>query len=159
VQVPKIGWLAAAALLALAACGSSQSSGGTTSTHSPTAYAQVLQRIASDETAAQQRVADAFQHKSTMRLRQALRTFALEQTSSAQRVAALVPPSNATAANAALVEAFGDSATAVQDLLGRISPTRSVKHAFYVVQSDRATKRAAAELSAALTQLKGLGYL
>jgi hypothetical protein len=58
-----------------------------------------------------------------------------------------------------LVEAFGDSATAVQDLLGRISPTRSVKHASYVVQSDRATKRAAAELSAALTQLKGLGYL
>jgi len=157
--VAKIVGLAVAGLIAIAGCSSSGSSPAVPSQPASAGYTQILHRLASDETAAQQRVATAFQSTSTVKLRQALRTFALTQASTAQRVAALMPPSNATAANAALVEAFSDSATAIQDLLGRISPSRSVKHAFYVVQSDRATKQAGVEISTALTQLKDLGYL
>jgi hypothetical protein len=157
--VAKVVGLAVAGLIAVAGCSSSGSSPAAPGQPASAGYTQILQRIASDETAAQQRVATAFQGKSTVELRQALRTFALTQTSTAQRVAALMPPANATAANSALANAFSDSATAIQDLLGRISPTRSVKHAFYVVQSDRATKQAGAEITAALKQLEELGYL
>lgn len=161
-QVTKRVGLAAAVLVALTGCGSAGSSGAPASGHASgasTAYAQVLQRIASEETAAQQRVADAFRTKSLAALHRALKAFQSDQAGLATQLAALMPPADATGANASLAHAFADSAAAVRSLITRTSHSASVADAFYVIQSDRASKQIGRAIGAAIAQLQSLGYL
>jgi hypothetical protein len=149
-------FVAAAGLVA--ACSSSGSSPGTPK-NATAAYAEVVQRVATDELAAQQRAAQAFKTKSLTKLRNGLKTFELAQIGLATKLAALMPPADATAANAALVQAFTDSASAIQSLVDRTAQSRSVRKAFDVIQSDRAVKQAGNAIGAAMLQLQTLGYL
>lgn len=143
----------------LAGCSSSGSSPTTPATHSPSGYTQVLQRIASQEGAAQQHLAEAFQGTSVSDLRAAMQTFQSEQAGLATQLAALMPPANAVAANTALAHAFADSAGAMHSLIGRIAHAKTVTKAFYVIQSDRATQQVAKAIADATAQLRELGYL
>jgi hypothetical protein len=154
--------LAVAALVAaaglVAGCSSSGSSPATPK-NATTAYAEVVQRIATDELAAQQRAAQAFATKSLAAMRKGLKTFELAQIGLAAKLAALMPPADATAANAALVQAFTESASAIQSLVDRTAQARSVASAFDVIQSDRAVKQAGKAIGTAMKQLQTLGYL
>ncbi len=151
--------LAAGCLALLVACGSGGSAPTVPSSPSSGSYAQVLQRIASEEGTAQQRVADAFQSKSVIAVRAALTAFEAEQTGLAARLAALMPPANAVEANTALAHAFADSATATHSLLTRIAHAKTVTDAFYVIQSDLTTHQVGKDIGAAIKQLTDLGYL
>jgi hypothetical protein len=92
-------------------------------------------------------------------MRKGLKTFELAQIGLAAKLAALMPPADATAANAALVQAFTESASAIQSLVDRTAQARSVASAFDVIQSDRAVKQAGKAIGTAMKQLQTLGYL
>jgi hypothetical protein len=153
--------LAAASLIVTLTAGCSSSGSSPTAPASPSsgAYAQVLQRIASQEAAAQQRVADAFKTKSLHTLRQALKRFESDQTGFAAQLAALVPPPSAAGANNSLANALSDSATAIHSVNRRIRHAGNVTGAFYVIQSDLGTRQAGAAIGTALRQLALLGFL
>ena len=149
--------LAAACLAAIAGCGSG-SSPTAPGPSASTAYTQALQRVAARENIAQHRVADGFRSKTVAKLRQALRSFEADQTAAATLIASLEPPPNAVKANAALAQAFVDSADAIDSLIRRIAHAKTVKHAFFIIQSDAAGPRVGKEIDAALNRLNALGY-
>ncbi|HVT64472.1 MAG TPA: hypothetical protein VHD81_04920 [Mycobacteriales bacterium] len=146
-------------LAAVAGCGSGGSAPSTPATPSTAAYSQALQRIASQETAAQQRVADAFRKQSLPVLRKALKAFQADQTDLAGQLTALVPPQGASGPNARLAGALTDSATAIASLRVRIAHARNVTQAFYVLQSDLDSQRVGRKIGDAITLLTDLGYL
>jgi hypothetical protein len=119
----------------------------------------VLQRVASEEMAAQQRVADAFRKKSLAALRKSLKAFQTDQVDLAGQLAALVPPRSAAGANASLAAALTDSAAAIKSLRARVAHAANVTQAFYVFQSDLASQRVGRQIGVAIAQLRGLGYL
>jgi hypothetical protein len=159
VQVTKRAGLVAICLAAVTACSSTGSSPTPTTPPPTTAYSQVLQRIASNENAAQQRVADAFRTTRVKEVRAALREFQSRQTSLATELAALMPPPNAIGANSALAHALADSAAAIDSLITRIANAATVTGAFFVIQSDSAVQRAGIAIGKALQHLKELGYI
>jgi hypothetical protein len=150
--------IAALGLVAVSACSSSGSPAAAPTINPVTAYKLALQRIASEESVAQHKVAAGFHSKTVPELQHALFVFETDQTTAAAEIAALAPPANALAANVALSKAFANSAAAVRSLIRRIEHSKTVKHAFFIIQSDRAAQEVGRQIDAALKRLQYLGY-
>jgi len=156
--------IAIAALGALTGCSSSGSSpSASTPPISPsqltaTAYRLQLHGVAVQQNQAQHDIQAALHAKTVAQLRAALSTFATDESSAASRLEGLVPPADATGANAELAKAFNDNAAAIQSLVAELAHAKSVKQAMKTIQNDTAAQRVGAEIDTALKKLRQLGY-
>lgn len=150
--------LAVTSAAVVAGCGSSSSGGNPPPRMSAAAYKQTLHQVSQAETTAQNRLAGVFHAKTVLKLRAGLTRFETDQASVAAQLGTLRPPANATAANAALAQAFADNANAIHTLLPKLDHAKSVKQALAIIQHDKAGQRTGQEIDTAIKRLQQLRY-
>jgi hypothetical protein len=151
-----------AALLSLAACGSSNHSSTTSGSGdkqlTAAQYRQQLHSISQDESRAQATVQKAFHAKTVTQVTDALRIFATDQQTVAAKLGELEPPADAQSANTALAHAFADDARAVRGVLARLGSARTPKQALAVIGGAKDAQKSGQEIDSALKKLVKLGY-
>jgi hypothetical protein len=148
---------AAAGLIALAGCGSSDN-GTTTQAMTAHQYSQFLQSLSTREDQAHKTLDQALQAKSLDQIQQGVSAFATDQSGAANQVSSVTPPANARSANGQLEKAFKDIAVAIQAVLPQIASAGSPQAALTVVQKAEGPQQAGHELDSALSRLRKLGY-
>jgi hypothetical protein len=146
-------------VVGLAACGSNGNNGETTTTMTAQQYKAFLHRISHREDQAHQVLDQSLHAKSLTDIEHALTSFADDQGSVAGQLSQVTPPTNARAANAALIKGLNDTATGIRAVLPQVAAAGTPQAALKAMQAAKAPQQAGQEVDAALATLKKLGYI
>jgi hypothetical protein len=142
--------------LALSACGSGKSSGGSLSKKD---YKAKLAAIARQANAAQGSVTRGLSVSTVPALKATLQKFSNDSRHIGDEVGALKAPKDAASANAQLAKGEHDTADAIDAALPKLGKYKNVHDALLFLQKQTRGNTAGRELDGALTKLRALGYI
>ena len=121
-------------------------------------YKQRLAALDRQDSKAHAKV-DGLPHShSVAAMKASLSAFAADEGQIGNQVAALTPPANAVAANAALAKAFHDSASDTKRVEAAIASAGTPRQALAIIRKLGSAMKGGPELDTALTRLKKLGH-